>query len=185
MTGNSFVCAGPSACRSVQEYFQMDFRHQRHMRLPLDVLFGDSSSSPGRFRFRGCCMSCALFCNVHYVIMQLSNGQSSFVKLTGAAACKHHTQMYREFLTTGIRFLCILTPANRLGQHLSMLVRMREIITRFSCLHETRCVCRQAAVKGYHISYPLLDSPDPSKAQSTVATVLSISTAPRQPGPHM
>ena len=32
------------------------------------------------------------------------------------------------------------------------------IITRFSCLHETRCVCRQAAIKGYHISYPLLDS---------------------------
>ena len=31
--------------------------------------------------------------------------------------------------------------------------------------------------------YPLLDSPDPSKTQSTVGTVLSICTAPRQPGP--
>ena len=33
-------------------------------------------------------------------------------------------------------------------------------------------------------SYPLLDSPDPSKPQSTVGTVLSIDTAPCQPG-HM
>ncbi len=30
---------------------------------------------------------------------------------------------------------------------------------------------------------PLLDSSDPSKTQSTVGTVLSICTAPRQPGP--
>jgi hypothetical protein len=54
------------------------------------------------------------------------------------------------------------------------------IITRFSCL-EARCVSRQAAVKAAKM-LPLLDSPDPSKTQSTVGTVLSIYTAPRQPG---
>ena len=33
-------------------------------------------------------------------------------------------------------------------------------------------------------SYPLLDSPDPSKTQRTVGTVLSIDVAPRQPEPN-
>ena len=33
-------------------------------------------------------------------------------------------------------------------------------------------------LQGYNISYPSLDLPDPNKAQSTVGTVLSISTAP-------
>jgi hypothetical protein len=54
------------------------------------------------------------------------------------------------------------------------------IITCFSC-HEARCICRQAAVKAARF-LPLLDSPDPSKTQSIVGTVLSIYTAPRQPG---
>jgi hypothetical protein len=55
------------------------------------------------------------------------------------------------------------------------------IITCFSRL-EARCVCRQAAVR-LPESYPLLDSPDPSKTQSTVGTALSIYTAPRKLGP--
>ena len=71
-----------------------------------------------------------------------------------------------------LEFLCMM-----------MLVGFIIFITGFSCLHDTRWVCRQAAVEGYHMSYPLLDSPDPSKAQSTVGTVLSISTAPRPSGP--
>ena len=56
------------------------------------------------------------------------------------------------------------------------------IIIRFSCL-EARCVCRQAAVKAAKILPLQQDSPDPSKTQSNVATVLSNYTAPRQPGP--
>ncbi len=36
--------------------------------------------------------------------------------------------------------------------------------------------------EGCQNPYPLMDSPDPSETQSTVGTVLSIYTAPRQPG---
>ncbi len=39
-------------------------------------------------------------------------------------------------------------------------------------------------VKGCHISYLLVDSPDPCKTQSTVGMVLSICTGPRQPEPY-
>ncbi len=40
------------------------------------------------------------------------------------------------------------------------------------CLPAVRCVCRQGAGKICHTSYPLMDSPDPSKTQSTIGTVL-------------
>lgn len=39
------------------------------------------------------------------------------------------------------------------------------IIIEFN-LPEARCVCSQAAKKGY----PLLDSPDPSKTQASIGT---------------
>ncbi len=55
------------------------------------------------------------------------------------------------------------------------------IITRFSC-QEERCVLQKNCNYRLPQSYPLLDSPDPSKTQSTVGTVLSICNAPRQPG---
>ncbi len=35
-------------------------------------------------------------------------------------------------------------------------------------LPKSRCVCRQAACEGCHMSYPMLDLPDPSKTQSTI-----------------
>ncbi len=56
-------------------------------------------------------------------------------------------------------------------------------VIRFSC-REARCVCRQAAVNGRHIFHPLMNSPDPSKTQSGMGTVLSICAAPCQPGRH-
>ena len=56
------------------------------------------------------------------------------------------------------------------------------ITTRFSC-QEARCVLQTSCSQRLPQSYPLLDSPDPSKTQSTVGTVLSICTAPRQPRP--
>ncbi len=40
-------------------------------------------------------------------------------------------------------------------------------------LPEARCVCRQAAVKAAK-SYPLMDSPDPSKTQSTVGIIVPL-----------
>ena len=56
------------------------------------------------------------------------------------------------------------------------------VITRFSCQRQG------ASADKLHVKaakfLPLLDSPDPSKTQSTVGTVLSICTAPRQPGPN-
>ena len=66
-----------------------------------------------------------------------------------------------------------LLPCNR-SLHISF-------ITSFSCLH-ARCVRRQAAGGGYP-NPSLYNLPDPSKIQSAVGTVLSISTGPRQPGP--
>jgi hypothetical protein len=57
------------------------------------------------------------------------------------------------------------------------------IITCVSCP-----TCRQGASaaclqsKGCHKPYPLLDSPNPSKAQSTVGTVLSIVSPPASRG---
>ena len=50
------------------------------------------------------------------------------------------------------------------------------IITRISCV-EARCVCRQAAVRLPNF-YPLLDSPDLSKTQSTVGTALICTVPP-------
>ncbi len=41
-------------------------------------------------------------------------------------------------------------------------------------LQEPRCVCRRAAGKGCRTSYPLMDSPNLSKTQSTAGTVLSV-----------
>ena len=54
----------------------------------------------------------------------------------------------------------VLYSAVRMSNHhcIIIIIIIIIIITRFSCLHETRCVCRQAAVKGYHISYPQLYS---------------------------
>jgi hypothetical protein len=72
--------------------------------------------------------------------------------------------------------------ALKLYKHTSDII----VVTRFSCL-EARCVFRQAAITYYFKrlpkSYPLLDSPDSIMTQPTMGTVLSIYTAPRQPGP--
>ncbi len=49
-------------------------------------------------------------------------------------------------------------------------------------LPEARCACRPAAGKGGNKSLRLMDLPDLSKTRSIVGTVLSIYTAPGQPG---
>ncbi len=46
-----------------------------------------------------------------------------------------------------------------------------------SCVLQTSCSLRLPQC------LPLMDSPDPDKTQSTAGTVLSIHTAPHQPGP--
>ncbi len=64
-------------------------------------------------------------------------------------------------------------------QHKTIIIII--IIRRFSC-QEARCVLQTSGTIWLPQSYPLLDSPDPSKTQSTAGTVLSVYTGPRQPG---
>ena len=47
-------------------------------------------------------------------------------------------------------------------------------------LPQARCDCKQAAGFGCHASYPLTDSPGPSRTQSTVVAVLCIYVTPSQ-----
>ncbi len=54
----------------------------------------------------------------------------------------------------------------------------KHIFIRSSCL-EARCVLRTSRWQRLPYLIPLIDSPDPSKTQSTMGTVLRIHTAPR------
>ncbi len=56
------------------------------------------------------------------------------------------------------------------------------VVIPFSC-QKVRCVLQTSCSKRLPQTHSLLDSPDPSKTQSNVGTVLSTYTAPRQPGP--
>jgi hypothetical protein len=55
---------------------------------------------------------------------------------------------------------------------------------RCSCHKRQHASADKVQVKAANI-LPLLDSPDPSKTQSTVGTVLSIYTAPASRGPYI
>ncbi len=105
---------------------------------------------------------------------------------------RHHPALHAPQVTAQPRFSHCTRPGVLLHSLLKQQISCNPCLTtthdiiyvaRFSC-QKAMCALQTSCSEMLPQFYPSMDSPDPSKTQSTVGTMISFYTGPRQPGPH-